>query len=298
MMMIPGQNAALNITAKAGVTMLEKHVDAGFNDPTELEQARQDLKLYYDTLRAAQVHVPEAAFFTATSTGQPGLRIRMPFIRGTTAFESLEAASTPADLAPLTAALTLETMKIVRTMYGFRPVGYDTAVRNFVVAEDSTVYCVDITPPRLMFSLDSEGQERVIPYVDRLINYPGRPTLPIEQEAALRHFYYTPIGTLEHLFAWTVTAATYQQPDALQNWSKMPETKAIMGAMTEVIKESPISPHLGLLLERRVESGTLDSFMDRRLRKARFEREASGQALLSSSSTEGGGRDFSSLRFP
>jgi len=265
-MLTSGINASLSISGQLGDKTIEKQVHIGSGD---VLRAQDDLVLYADALRGAGLRLPATEVLTSCAGGASTVLVRMDFIEGITAYDALAAASTPDRIGEVTVGIAREIFKITETMYGHRPIGYDTALRNFVIsAKDQALYCIDLTPPRLMFSLDASGVEQPLPYPDLLINYPGCHALSPEYEATLRRFYYTPEGTCEHMFAWCVTAATSDDTDALRVWKHHRSTGVMLDAIEEGLATSARGRALASSLRERVSTGELDAFMERRILKA------------------------------
>ena len=228
----------------------------------ELEDRASDINLYCRMLREHGLQVPAADIVVDKPQSQ--IVISMDWVAGPTAFAGLKEGA--GDRAAIVQLLTQAMMRTAISMSSERGIGYDSALENFILAADgSGVHLVDITPPRLMFRLLPNGRTAKIPYDLLLVDYPEKSRLSPAHEAMIRRYYYTPLGTIEHLLAWCITAVVCDHADAASSWRRMAGTKLVRDAALSVVESEKT---LSTALEAGLNSPAFAAFMARRIARA------------------------------
>lgn len=247
----------------------------------ELFARQEQILLYYNELQRIGVTLPKESIQIHLKETDKTLELTMPYIEGVNAFDYMRVADGESSKSVIH-ALIVEGLKFAKSLASDRGVGYDTALSNFIVSNTSDqVVCVDYTPPRLNFFLDQNQQSIKIPFDQLLVNYPEVAPLPDNYENSLRQFYYTPLGTIEHICCWIITARNFESVENAIQLRANKRLDSFLETISEfVYKES----FANLLLEQcsdRLRSGELDWFLDRRIKKARAQLVEFNSALES-----------------
>ena len=171
-----------------------------------LEEAKKRVALteyYHDQLIEADVTLPQTYVCLGRhSSGAPTVEIHAQKISAPNALIKLPTAHLSEQVSTVRAIMK-EVVKIIRTQYGDRPIGYDTGFDNFIVVGDCA-YLVDIYPPRVAHSVATTGECAPLEQKELLIGYPEAAPLSPKQEEKLKNYYYTPNGTIQHFTLWAL----------------------------------------------------------------------------------------------
>lgn len=178
--------------------------------PLLREQVRRmdDVVTYYQRLVEADVRVPSMRSTFRHAKDGISIIYDSEYLRDNRNCLVQIAEAPTSDKKILIALACLEELiKIAKTLESNRPVGYDAGIGNFVYSEiGQCAYAVDFYPPRLGYVQDHDGAVHHLAWEALLVNYPEMEPLDPARETRLRKSYYSPVGLLNHLFAWSVGA--------------------------------------------------------------------------------------------
>jgi molybdopterin-guanine dinucleotide biosynthesis protein A len=202
----PNRDSRENVFRKSLVVPFSGNVQPILD---EFQQRRDDVRLYYQSLRAAGVTMPEMTINLDIDFSRSQLELLIDAASLPTHISALmTSAEAGSDtMERLMQSLTVEMLKVVQTMKTDFPIGYDSGFNNFIyLPSEGRISAVDIYPPRLAFGIDSEKQPFPLPSDRLLINYPEMESLDPAQLDRLKRWYYTRAGTLEHIYSWAVAS--------------------------------------------------------------------------------------------
>jgi hypothetical protein len=247
----------------------------------ELFTRQEQILAYYRELKRIGVTLPKEDIQIHLNEPDKALELTMPYVEGLNAFDYLSVADGESSKSVIH-ALMAEGLKFAKSLAGDRGVGYDTALSNFIVSNTSDqVVCVDYTPPRLNFFLDQNQKAIKIPFDQLLVNYPEVATLPNNYEKNLRHFYYTSLGTVEHICCWIITACCFESAENAIELRANKRLEQILETVSEFMCKESFANLLFEECSTRLRSGELDWFLDRRIKKARAQLVEFNSALES-----------------
>ena len=113
----------------------------------------EDTALYYHELRQAGVNVPHSSIRLQLESDRLTVRVDSEYIPQPRHCLLMAAEADARLMVRIMAGVTGEMLKVIATMRGPRPIGYDSGFNNFLYREEEDrVYCPDFYPPRLGFA--------------------------------------------------------------------------------------------------------------------------------------------------
>lgn len=178
----------------------------------ERENRFRDLFLYQDILERLKVNTPKIISSYMTEEKNPSFTIISKKVRPHNFYQGFQERNaldqivlgTSEEKDLLTRLCLIELIKIIKSLSGSQPVGYDISPQNFIYGrtdKSSRVYAVDIYPPRLGF--DGHGIKSPNKL---LVNYPEYDKLKSGDVRRLRRAYYTKEGNIEHFLVWFIAS--------------------------------------------------------------------------------------------
>jgi len=217
----------------------------------EAERRYRSICLYIEELNHAGANLPPMTpQLLSADDGVPVIRIDARLLTAPTAMIILARAETPEQASSVGAACFREHRKVLATMFGSRPIGYDAASDNFILDPAEGVLLSDVYPPRLGFEL-CEGLPRKLPPELCLLNYPERSQSRALQPAVLLRSYYTPDGSILYFLSAFSAALFARMPGEAAAAEALNDRRVMMlsAAVLELTADA-----FGQDLARRVEA--------------------------------------------
>ena len=215
---VSGSYSKINVTDNL---IIKTNSIAGLSQPLELHREllsrKASVEVYYTRLNQIGVTMPETQIAIDTDENEPTLVITAKKIPAPNNFIQLPSASSSTQQS-LLAGMLSELIKIINTHPTTTPIGYDSGFDNFI-SHNQKCYLIDIYPARLGYEVLADGSNKELPSPKLLVNYPEKEALNAVRQTAMRRFYYTPEGTLEHFTTWALGTVFAADPSC--NWEKV-----------------------------------------------------------------------------
>ena len=241
----------------------------GLEQAPVLEARSQAMHRYEDCLVAAEVAIRRPLRPDLSDYAEMALPDVEPR-QWTTALEMMAETRSARIREGVIAACMDQSMRVADTIKGPQPLGFDPRFDHFHIPLDSspsTVFVEPSSPPRLMFSEDSSGKNRRMPFADLLVDYPKGPEsferLEEFPQRLLREMYYVREGIALNVVVWSI-AARYAGSTRCEQY------QSVMWGGAECVSTccDTVDADLRESLERAVSNPALERYINFRMAQA------------------------------